>query len=288
MTDASTFRPLGLYYARNRWYSPELGRFITRDPNATAAPIVTATPLLDIPSFSPQSHYGNGLNLYPVAQANPVVRIDPLGLVWHHLYPLHLGGPQTGPGIELDHASHTAFHNALRDMGYGPGDSGRTAWATLNKEQQRVALQIAAVQAGIDIADPEFDRALDIAIADAEPGVGHKWKRIAMNMRIPVRRAPPGKAAQLVRGIPGLDKLQSAGNALSVLGGVLAAVSMWDALRIDNPYVRDMAMTTWKYQKTGQISLIDEVFILHDMYQLTHDPFAAMWGWEYWHSSIGL
>ncbi|MBK9121284.1 MAG: hypothetical protein IPM18_17005 [Phycisphaerales bacterium] len=78
---AGTRRPtVGLYYARNRWYSPDLGRFVTRDPNATAAPIVTATPLLDIPSISPQSHYGNGANLYQFAGANPVMGRDPLGL----------------------------------------------------------------------------------------------------------------------------------------------------------------------------------------------------------------
>ena len=32
----------GLYYNRNRWYSPGLGRFTTRDVNETALPILTA------------------------------------------------------------------------------------------------------------------------------------------------------------------------------------------------------------------------------------------------------
>ncbi|MFQ5807773.1 MAG: hypothetical protein ACE5I3_15105, partial [Phycisphaerae bacterium] len=33
---------VGLYYNRNRWYSPHLGRFIERDVNETALPIISA------------------------------------------------------------------------------------------------------------------------------------------------------------------------------------------------------------------------------------------------------
>ena len=39
---ALTPNAAGLYYNRNRWYSPELGRFVQRDPNETATPILTA------------------------------------------------------------------------------------------------------------------------------------------------------------------------------------------------------------------------------------------------------
>ena len=58
---------LGLHYNRNRWYSPELGRFTSADPNATAMPIVTALAFnaeaLDtlLSAFDAASHFGDGM-----------------------------------------------------------------------------------------------------------------------------------------------------------------------------------------------------------------------------------
>jgi len=77
----------GLYYNRNRWYSPRLQRFTSRDPNETAAPILdallmnaaSASTLLD--AFSPTGHFGDGMNLYAYQGLNPVNGSDPLGTV---------------------------------------------------------------------------------------------------------------------------------------------------------------------------------------------------------------
>jgi len=85
---ANTLTPTarGLYYNRNRFYSPDLGRFITRDPNATALPILTAMTMngqvIDVllSSFDGQALYGDGVNLYLYVGANPVTGRDPLGL----------------------------------------------------------------------------------------------------------------------------------------------------------------------------------------------------------------
>ena len=77
--------PLGLYYNRNRWYSPALGRFTSADPNATAMPIVTALAFnaeaLDtlLSGLDAASHYGDGMNLYIYLGSNPVNRLDALG-----------------------------------------------------------------------------------------------------------------------------------------------------------------------------------------------------------------
>ena len=76
----------GLYYNRNRWYSPDLGRFIQRDVNETALPIIVALAFngetLDalLGAFDGQGLYGDGMNLYAYLGANPVNGLDALGL----------------------------------------------------------------------------------------------------------------------------------------------------------------------------------------------------------------
>jgi hypothetical protein len=76
----------GMYYARNRFYSPALGRFLQRDPNETGIPIITALVMngkamqtlmagLDVSVL-----YGQGMNLYLFAGGNPINCRDPQGL----------------------------------------------------------------------------------------------------------------------------------------------------------------------------------------------------------------
>ena len=65
-----------------------LGRFVTRDVNAAALPIITALAFnaealeAIAGSFDPRSHYGSGLHLYLFAGGNPITNGDPLGLEW--------------------------------------------------------------------------------------------------------------------------------------------------------------------------------------------------------------
>jgi len=78
----------GLYFNRNRFYSPTLGRFIQRDPNETALPILTAlatnaeTLAVAFGPFDAQVLYANGPNLYQYEGSNPVNNRDPSGLDW--------------------------------------------------------------------------------------------------------------------------------------------------------------------------------------------------------------
>jgi RHS repeat-associated protein len=77
-----------LYHNRNRPYSPALGRFMQRDVNQTALPIVTALimngQVVDsfLSPFMPQGQYAGGMNLYEYNTSNPVSFRDPLGLIY--------------------------------------------------------------------------------------------------------------------------------------------------------------------------------------------------------------
>ncbi len=78
--------PGGLYHNRNRWYSPDLGRFISRDPNESALPIVVALTRngeswsILLGAFDATAHYGDGMNLYLYLGGNPINGLDALGL----------------------------------------------------------------------------------------------------------------------------------------------------------------------------------------------------------------
>ncbi len=76
----------GLYQNRNRSYSPDLGRFVQRDPNETALPIQTALAVNGATfstiagAFDIQALYDDGMNLYGYETSSPVNRRDPAGL----------------------------------------------------------------------------------------------------------------------------------------------------------------------------------------------------------------
>ncbi len=88
------------YQSRSRWYVPELGRFMTSDPNATGVPTMTALAMLGTTptgppsgSFDWASHYGDGWDTWTAYGANPVMGQDPSGLFFGLL------GTMSGTGI---------------------------------------------------------------------------------------------------------------------------------------------------------------------------------------------
>ncbi len=76
-----------IYLTRNRAYSPELGRFLSRDPNEAAMPVVSALLMngealfIALGMYNPTGQHEDGLNLYLFASGNPVNLRDPLGLM---------------------------------------------------------------------------------------------------------------------------------------------------------------------------------------------------------------
>ncbi len=77
-----------IVHMRNRAYSPQNGRFMQPDPNATALTLIEATAYHGrglgalVAAFDVQGLYGDGMNLYEYAGSNPWMRADPLGLSW--------------------------------------------------------------------------------------------------------------------------------------------------------------------------------------------------------------
>ncbi len=102
---------VGLYFNRNRWYSPHLGRFMTRDPRGTSMPGFAQPcpqsafgpgcdcemPKIEecqgcgcggcgeccdsgiIEPCSAGSCFEDGMNLHEYVQSNPVLNVDPAG-----------------------------------------------------------------------------------------------------------------------------------------------------------------------------------------------------------------
>jgi len=141
----------GLYYARNRFYDPLAGRWNTKDPNATAAPIATALashgqvvgPSLMMPRILTQ--YRDGFSLYAYVNSNPLIRTDPSGLF---TFGDIMSGVKTGAQIYGIYSTTTSFIGAIRD--YTNGISLRNIMLDL-------ALEIAMDKAGGKLLDTVVD-----------------------------------------------------------------------------------------------------------------------------------
>jgi hypothetical protein len=78
----------GVYQIRNRAYSPALGRFYQRDPNATAMVLLESSAYHGrgieaiASAFDLNGLYGDGANLYEYLGSSPWQRRDPMGLSW--------------------------------------------------------------------------------------------------------------------------------------------------------------------------------------------------------------
>ena len=281
---------LGLYYNRNRWYSPHLGRFTTTDPNASGQLLCSlqyggSASQEGIAGYDAKDRYADGMNTLAYTRSNPVHATDPAGLAAHHLVPLYLGGASDGPGIELMDTQHRAFHDYLSDMGFPFGDGGRANWSRLDSTQRAFYIREAARTAGVEVDCQGFKRALVDAIAYAKQGE----VKVAS-----IRKAPKLYQVEMIDGskynqflddiTPG--GLGAAAKGMAVLNGVLMGVQMMDSLRFSNPHFRELLQATQRSQRTGQLSIMDEVTALDAMYNLTNDPFAGSYGWTAWRESL--
>ncbi len=239
-------------------------------------------------------HFSNGMNLYAYLGANAVNSTDPSGLKEHHIWPLHLGGPSDGPGIDLDDASHQAFHDYLSKKGFPFGDKGRAKWAALSDAERRGYICDAARAAGVDVTDKGFQKALKEAAKEANAiirkakGADFLQPRAACRYVLRLEKAENGVADKLVRRVSGgrLDKLGAIGKGMAVVGGVMYGMQMMDSLRIDNPYVWELAVISRRIQNTGQMTIMDEAAAADDLYHLTGDCFSGAYAWNYWRDTV--
>ena len=87
--DQLTTGAAGFYQNRNRVYRPDLARFLQRDPNASAIPLLISAamnggsvdPLLE--PFGIDGFYVDGMNLYVPYGNNPLTNRDPMGLSYN-------------------------------------------------------------------------------------------------------------------------------------------------------------------------------------------------------------
>ena len=296
VADPAAGVPAGLYHNRNRWYSPSLGRFTTRDPRATGSSITrevaahgTVLTVQVLPA-EPVTHYGDGMQLYLVGFRGPLNGYDPLGLEWHHLYPMYLGGNADGPGIWLDAPDHAKFHNVLKDLlGGSTYESRRVVWRSLDETTRKEYLRIAADAAGVDVESDAFERALQRSYRAVK---AHKHG--ARTPRGPIKRGNFLRVPRRVRGahkyvnatIPGANKVRMIARGTAVASGVMAAAQLLQLTDIGNPHLLELARATNRARSGAGLSLWDEAFALYDFYELTGEPLSAGYAWTTWSEGL--
>ncbi len=115
-----------IWHFRLRYIDSDTGRFINRDPLG----------------------YVDGWNLLNSYFA--INFTDPYGAPLHHPHPLHLGGADEPPLIDLTKEQHKAAHRYFREQGFPPGDEGREKWKGLTDKEREKHIQKSLEKAGVD------------------------------------------------------------------------------------------------------------------------------------------
>lgn len=214
-----------------------------------------------------------------------------------------------GPSTEFTHDQHVAFHRYLdlvEDGKYSRHNvEAAKNFAQLTTTQRAAILREAAAVAGF--TSHEVDDILKDAFANSfSPGSNNaaeyrKYTRIVDIAADEESLWKPGRtAAEFADNIAGSGRsiprsrlakffgkaLKGGGKAVPVLGLALTAQTLFEAG--SNPYVWDIARTTRKLRRTGEIEMIDEAFILYDLYQITNDYIGANVGYTTWLEMNGL
>lgn len=112
-------------------------------------------------------------SLFSYCENRPFTHVDFMGEVSgriHHPYPLHLGGCNSQPLIELVSCqAHQAAHDYLRSHGFGFGDAGRRRWAALTQRQQQAFIIRSLRIAGV--SNEKIQALISSIMRGANPGV---------------------------------------------------------------------------------------------------------------------
>ena len=159
--DSST----GLYYFRARWYSPEIGRFISKD-------------LIGI---------AGGLNLYVFCENNPVNSTDPLGL--YDLMNRELGGSEIrSPYNPVSH-SFVSANGKTYGWGSEKDENGDFIWSDA-VENDSIASEDAYKSGKYRSKDPSLDPFIEQAFQNLKdsPGSKHKNWWVIRNCKSELRK----------------------------------------------------------------------------------------------------
>ena len=184
-------------YFRARYYSPQLGQFISRDPLG----------------------YVDGMSQYRGYFVPGTV--DPFGNEVpgiHHPLSLFLGGSNKQLGIHLDATQHTAVHNSLREQGWGYNSTANDRFSKLTRRRQSEIIRESLEAA--NLGKKTVNRLMRSAFKGAKFGVGTTRRgkgRSCFN-----RRAIRGTAgATALVGVLALAQGANAEEALGAMGDSL-------------------------------------------------------------------
>ncbi|MCO6436249.1 MAG: hypothetical protein J5J06_04085 [Phycisphaerae bacterium] len=314
----------GKIHMRNRTYDPMTVRLLQRDPDATGlilqrAAIYGADHTFIAIFVNAIGQYEDGFALYLPFGSNPLTRADAMGLDWHHLVPVALGGDPNGPVVWLDTETHKRVNKFWSDKrlyqkrdqagfwGKEKVQRGPFAGEILDDDKRSKLVRDSLVVAGIDVDDADnvghMKDALRRASADRVPsktpggkgGLRIPMKRITAASDLPEvggvsnratreqlkRRTSPGGPRQAKR------TYGSGGTFLAFAGaGIAMGIYSSDA----SASYAELVQLSQSIGRGGP-SLYQEIEaldIIKDMNAgLGGNTFTIYYGWNYWREMHG-
>jgi len=181
---------VGLYYNRNRTYSPELGRFLQRDPNGTGMDAKASLPFMG--SAPPKTGLGvdvmqwsqDGLNPFSYVRNSPLRSQDPTGLFGFSMGELMFG-------MTASEDLNSYYNDSAIDAGMSFSDLIMGQFDVASMEQ----MADISWASNWDEPDEGFSRSGFEVIGDDESGIVDRIGTLASGAKT---EFGPGSAARLV------------------------------------------------------------------------------------------
>ena len=174
------------YLTANRVYDPPTGRWLQRDPNETAQPIVEALAFnggglsLSSQMFDIVRHYGDGPNSYQFVRSNPMNLRDPLGLNSADFDWLD----EAGDIVASSAGERAAFAQEVLDFGFGVLRAGGklaliAAASAIIPGAGLAFAAVGAFQSGVDIYENGLGWGNGLGLVANLAGVGGEAAKFA-------------------------------------------------------------------------------------------------------------